>query len=70
MISLILMQLLFLFDQDTKVEKTLIQTLASQLSCNSCSRFTRTEGHESQDRIREIRDLQFDVYGKRETQTF
>ena len=35
-------QLLFLFDQDTTVEKTLIQTLDCQLSCNSCSRLTRT----------------------------
>jgi hypothetical protein len=32
------MQLLFSFDGGTKVEKTLMQTLASQLSCNSCSR--------------------------------
>jgi hypothetical protein len=37
-----LMQLLFSFDQGMKVEKTLMQTLASQLSCNSCSRLTRT----------------------------
>ena len=34
-LSLILMQLLFSFDQDMRVEKTLIQTLACQLSCNS-----------------------------------
>jgi hypothetical protein len=32
------MQLLFSFDRGTRVEKTLMQTLASQLSCNSCSR--------------------------------
>ena len=37
-----LMQLLFLFDQDTRVDETLMQTLACQLSCNSCSRLTRT----------------------------
>ena len=37
-----LMQLLFSFDQDTRVKTTLIQTLACQLSCNSCSRLTRT----------------------------
>ena len=37
-----LMQLLFSFDRDMRVEKTLIQTLASQLSCNSCSRLTGT----------------------------
>ena len=36
------MQLLFSFDQDVRVQKTLIQTLACQLSCNSCSRLTRT----------------------------
>ena len=36
------MQLLFLLDQDMEVEKTLIQTLASQLSCDFCSRLTRT----------------------------
>ena len=35
-------QLLFSFDQDMRVEKTLIQTLASRLSCNSCSRLKRT----------------------------
>ena len=35
-------QLLFLFNQDMRVEKTLIQTLACQLSCNSCSHLTRT----------------------------
>jgi hypothetical protein len=34
------MQLLFSFDRGTRVEKTLMQTLASQLSCNSCSRLT------------------------------
>jgi hypothetical protein len=32
------MQLLFSFDRGMRVEKTLMQTLASQLSCNSCSR--------------------------------
>ena len=37
-----LMQLLFLFDQNMRVKKTLIQTLASQHSCNSCSCLTRT----------------------------
>jgi hypothetical protein len=36
-----LMQLLFSFDQAMKVEKTLMQTLASQLSCNSCSRLIK-----------------------------
>ena len=38
-----LMQLLFSccsFDRGTRIEKTLMQTLASQLSCNSCSRLT------------------------------
>jgi hypothetical protein len=35
-----LMQLLFSFDRGMRVEKTLMQTLASQLSCNSCSRLT------------------------------
>ena len=35
-------QLLSPFDQDMRVEKTLIQTLASQLSCNSCSCLTKT----------------------------
>ena len=30
--------ILFSFDQAMKVEKTLMQTLACQLSCNSCSR--------------------------------
>jgi hypothetical protein len=35
-----LVQLLFSFDRGTRVEKTLMQTLASQLSCNSCSRLT------------------------------
>jgi hypothetical protein len=33
-----LMQLLFSFDRGTRIEKTLMQTLTSQLSCNSCSR--------------------------------
>ena len=37
-----LMQLLFSFDRDMRVEKTLVQTLAYQLSCNSCSRLTGT----------------------------
>ena len=37
-----LMQFLFSFDQDMRVDETLIQTLACQLSCNSCSRLTRT----------------------------
>ena len=37
-----LMQLLFSFDQDMRVDETLMQTLACQLSCNSCSRLTRT----------------------------
>ena len=37
-----LMQLLFSFDQDVRVEKILIQTIACQPSCNSCSRLTRT----------------------------
>ena len=36
------MQLLFSFDQDMRVDETLMQTLACQLSCNSCSRLTRT----------------------------
>jgi hypothetical protein len=36
-----LMQLLFSFDRGFRVEKTLMHTLASQLSCNSCSRLTR-----------------------------
>ena len=39
-LSSTLMQLLFSFDRGTRVEKTLMQTLASQLSCNSCSRLT------------------------------
>ena len=30
------MQPLFSFDQDTRVDETLMQTLACQLSCNSC----------------------------------
>ena len=30
------------FDQDTRVDETFMQTLACQLSCNSCSRLTRT----------------------------
>ena len=37
-----LMQLLFSFDLDTRVVETLMQTHACQLSCNSCSRLTRT----------------------------
>ena len=37
-----LMQLLFSFDQDMRVDETLMQTHAYQLSCNSCSRLTRT----------------------------
>ena len=41
-LSSTLMQLLFSFDWDTRVEKTLMQTLACQLSCNSCSRLTGT----------------------------
>jgi hypothetical protein len=32
---------LFSFDQAMKVEKTLIETLACQLSCNSCSRLIK-----------------------------
>jgi hypothetical protein len=39
-IQLTLMQLLFTFDWGMKVEENLMQTLASQLSCNSCSRLT------------------------------
>ena len=39
---LTLMQLLFSFDKNMKVEKTLIRTLASHLSYNSCSRLIRT----------------------------
>jgi hypothetical protein len=35
------MQLLFSFDQAMKVEKTLMQTFACQLSCNSCSRLIK-----------------------------
>ena len=35
-----LMQLLFSFDRGMRVEKTFMQALASQLSCNSCSRLT------------------------------
>jgi hypothetical protein len=35
-------QLLFSFDRDMRVEKTLMQTLACQHSCNSCSRLTGT----------------------------
>jgi hypothetical protein len=35
-----LMQPLFSFARGMRIEKTLIQTLASQLSCNSCSRLT------------------------------
>ena len=41
-LSTLVMQLLFSFDQDMRGEKTLIQTLASQLSYNSCSRLIRT----------------------------
>ena len=41
-----LIQLLFSFDQDSRVEKTLIRALTCQLSsivsCNSCSRLTKT----------------------------
>ena len=37
-----LTQLFFSFDQDTRVDETLMQALACQLSCNSCSRLTRT----------------------------
>ena len=33
---------LFLFDQDMRVDETLMHALACQLSCNSCSRLTRT----------------------------
>ena len=33
---------LVLFDQGTRVDETLMQTLARQLPCNSCSRLTRT----------------------------
>ena len=36
------MQLLFSFDQDMSVNETLMQTLACQLSCKSCSGLTRT----------------------------
>jgi hypothetical protein len=36
------MQVLFSFDRGIKVEKTLMQTLASQLSCKFCSRLTGT----------------------------
>ena len=32
-----LIQFLFSFDQEMRVDKTLMQTLACQLSCNSCS---------------------------------
>jgi hypothetical protein len=39
-LSSTLMQLLFSLDQGMRVEKTLIQTLASQLSCKSLSRLT------------------------------
>jgi hypothetical protein len=35
-------QLLFSFDRNMRVEKTLMQTLACQHSCNSCSRLTGT----------------------------
>ena len=43
-----LMQLLFLFDQDMRVEKTVIETLASQLSCNSHATLVLVwPGHES-----------------------
>jgi hypothetical protein len=35
-----LMQLLLSCDRGIRVEKTLMQTLASQLSCDSCSRLT------------------------------
>ena len=38
----ILILLLFSFDQDTRVDESLMQNLACQLSCNSCSRLTRT----------------------------
>ena len=37
-----LMQLLFSFDQSMRVDETLMQTLACQLSCSSCSRLTST----------------------------
>jgi hypothetical protein len=42
-----LMQLLFSFDRSMRVEKTFMQTLASQLSCNSCSRLIAIEAWES-----------------------
>ena len=48
--SSIFMQLLFSFDQDMRVDKTLIQILACQLSCNSCSCMSRT---------RELRKLSY-----------
>ena len=34
--------LVLAFDQDMRVDETLLQTLACQLSCNSCSRLTKT----------------------------
>ena len=49
---LTLMQLLFSFDQHMRIEKTLIQTLACWLSCNFCSRLTRT---------RELRKLSYNL---------
>jgi hypothetical protein len=36
-------QLLFSFDRGTRIEKTLVQYLAWQLSCNSCSRLTEAQ---------------------------
>ena len=46
-VSSTLMQFLFSFDRGMRVEKTLMQTLAShshRLSCNSCSRLTGAQG--------------------------
>jgi hypothetical protein len=44
-LSSTLMQLLFSFDWDTRVEKTLMQTLTFQLSSTTFS-FTSALGHE------------------------
>ena len=40
--NLIYLSFYFSFDQNMRVDETLMQTFACQLSCNSCSRLTRT----------------------------
>jgi hypothetical protein len=50
-ISILMQHLFSSFDRGMRIEKTLIQTLASQLSCNSCSLVVRLTG------ARELRKL-------------